>query len=340
MTRRTRRPTATRTALRVVAVTAAVLLGAAGCATPPPVAEPEPAPAVAPAVMSPEQNDAVLADLGTVLATADTAMDPSLLAARVSGPALTMRTAEYLHASAPGGGRAPTALPTAAQAEIVPQTTTWPRAQLVVTEQPDDLQAPRILVLQQATARDQYALWGWARLFPGVSMPKTAEATTGSPVLDPSTDALLVRPDEVLAAYAVALTGTDDPTAVAFGDDPFRTGVVAARQALAAGVQEIGTAAETYTPDPDGPLTVLGTVDGGAIVVGRMTTVSTVTITLAGAKLTLSAYETALSGVAEATSSLARTYTDVLVFYVPPAGANTAVQLLGAEAVLTAVGAQ
>ena len=34
----------------------------------------------------------MLANLGTVLAAADTAMDPSLLAARVSGPALIMRT--------------------------------------------------------------------------------------------------------------------------------------------------------------------------------------------------------------------------------------------------------
>ena len=133
MMRPTVRSTATGTAVRVVALTVAVLVGAAACATPPPVAQPEPAPAVAPAVMSPEQNDAVLANLGTVLAAADTAMDPSLLAARVSGPALIMRTAEYAHASAPGGGRAPTALPTAAQAEIVPQTTSWPRAQLVVT---------------------------------------------------------------------------------------------------------------------------------------------------------------------------------------------------------------
>ena len=111
------------------------------------------------------------------------------------------------------------------------------------------------------------------------------------------------------------------------------------RQTLASNVQEIGSVAETYTPDGP-PLTVIGDAEGGALVVGSMSTVSTVTITLAGAKLTLSPYESAAAGAAEAGTSLARTYTDVLVFHVPAAGSGQQVQLIAAEAVLTAVSAQ
>ena len=63
----------------------------------------------------------------------------------------------------------------------MPQTDAWPRTQLVVTKQPDDLQAPRILVMQQAAPREQYRLWGWGRMGAGVQMPATAAPETGQP---------------------------------------------------------------------------------------------------------------------------------------------------------------
>ena len=108
---------------------------------------------------------------------------------------------------------------------------------------------------------------------------------------------------------------------------------------LAANVKDVGTLAETYTPDGP-PLTVIGDADGGALVVGSMSTVSTVTVTLGGAKLALSPFESAAAGASEAGKSLTRTYTDVLVFHVPAAGSGKQVQLIAAESVLTAVAAQ
>lgn len=345
MTVTTQRPAPTvgmsrrRRRIRLVALaaTASVL---AGCAAAPPSPHPQAAPAVPPPVLSVSQTTTVLADLGKVLTGADTALDSNGLAARVMEPAISMRHAEYVRAQATSNQRPPTALPTSAQAVIEPRTSGWPRTQVVVTVQPDDLQAPRLLVLQQTTARDPYRLWGWARLFPGVSMPATATPGVGSPVLAADASGLLVRPDQVLPAYADVLSNGDASQSVSqFATDPFRTSVTAARQTLATNVKDVGTAAETYTPDP-APLTVIGTVDGGALVVGKVTTVSTVSITVGGAKLTLSPVESALAGASEATHSLVRTYTDVLVFRVPPTGATTPVQLVAAEAVLTAVAAQ
>ena len=318
------------------------LLGTAlaGCAAAPPSPHPQAAPAVPPPALSVTQTTTVLDELGKVLTAADAASDTNALAARLTDPALAMRHAEYVRSQATGGQKPPTALPTAAQAVIEPRTATWPRTQIVVTVQPDDLQAPRLLVLQQATPRDQYRLWGWARLFPGVSMPATATPGVGSPVLPADATGLLVRPDQVMPAYADVLSNGDSSSSAGqFTADPFRSSVTSARETLAANVKDVGNAAETYTPDP-APLTVIGTVDGGALVVGKMTTVSTVSITVGGAKLSLSAVEAALAGKPEATQSLVRTYTDVLVFRVPPAGAKSPVQLVAAEAVLTTVAAQ
>jgi hypothetical protein len=312
----------------------------AACSTPPPAPDPEPPAAVAPPVLSVAQTTSVLDDVGAALAAGDSALDASLLTPRVTGPALAIRTAEYLRAKATNGERLPTALPTDGQVSIVPQSTTWPRVQLVVTEQPDDLQAPRVLVLEQATPRDEYALWGWARMFPGYSMPQTANPDEGSPVLAPDDSDLALPPDQVLTAYADVLTNGDaSASAAAFAADPFRDSLATARQTLTTNVQEIGTVAETYTPDGP-PLTVIGTGDGGALVVGAMTTVSTMTITYAGATLNLPAFEAAASGVAAASTSVAWTYTDVLVFSVPPSGSGKQVQLVAAEHAVTSVGAQ
>lgn len=312
----------------------------AGCATPLPEPAPEPAPAVAPAATTVAQSTDVLGDLGEVLSAADAALDPAALGPRVTGPALATRTAEYVRAGSTGGAKPPTILPTDEQVLIVPQTTQWPRTQLVVTEQPDDLQAPRILVLQQAAPREQYKLWGWARMAPGVSMPPTAEPATGSAVLAPDAQGLVVTPAEALVQYAdVLANGTASAYAATFAADPFRAAIEAARAAMVAGVESAASATETYTPDA-APVVALATADGGAIVVGQLTTVSTVTLTVAGGTIPIQdPFYAALTGTQSAASSFARTYTDVLVMYVPPADSGAPVQVLAAEHAVTAASA-
>lgn len=327
---------------RVVAALGSVLLlGLAACGNPLPEAQPEPVPAVPPAATTVVQSQDVLTDLGAVLAAADAALDPAQLPPRVFGPALAVRSAEYVRANATAGAKAPTALPTDAQALIVPQTDEWPRTQLVVTKQPDDLQAPRILVMQQAAPRDPYKLWGWGRMGAGVQMPPTASPETGSPVLAPDATGLVVTPTEALQQYADVLANGDASAfAATFAPDTFRSSIEAARAATAAGVQAAGTASETYTPEA-APVVSLGTVDGGAIVVGQLTTVSTVTLTVAGGTIPISdPFYAALTGKQSAGSNFVRTFTDVLVMYVPPAGSGAPVQLLAAEHAVTSATAE
>lgn len=318
-----------------------LLLGLAACGNPLPEAQPEPVPAVAPAATTVSQSQDVLTDLGAVLAAADAALDPAQLPPRVDGPALAVRSAEYVRAAATAGAKPPTALPTDAQALIVPQTDVWPRTQLVVTKQPDDLQAPRILVMQQSAPREQYKLWGWGRMGAAVQMPPTAAPETGSPVLAPDATGLVVTPTEALQQYADVLANGDASAfAATFEPDTFRSSIEAARAATAAGVQAAGTATETYTPAP-APVVSLGTVDGGAIVVGQLTTVSTVTLTVAGGTIPISdPFYAALTGKTSAGSNFVRTFTDVLVMYVPPAGTGAPVKLLAAEHAVTSATAE
>jgi len=313
----------------------AVLLAACGSALPQP--KPDPAPAVPPAATSATQSGAVLTDLGSVLDKADAALDASLLPPRVSGPALTLRTAEYVRAKATKGSKKPTALPTSSQALVIPQTDGWPRAQLVVTEQPADLQAPRILALEQASPREPYRLWGWGRMLPGVKMPATAAPEIGSPVLAPDATGLIVTPEQALQQYADVLAkGSASAYADNFEPDEFRTAVEQARAQTAAAVKSAGKALESYTA-AGAPLVSLGTADGGAIVVGGLKTVSTETLSGKGGTIPIpDPFYAALTGKKSASKSFVRTFTGVLVMYVPSAASGDKVQVLAAEDQVTA----
>lgn len=320
-----------------VTVTAALALSLGACAAALPQPEPPAAPAVALPVLSVAQSEGVLSRIGAVLDSADATLDPAGLPERLTGPALAIRTAEYVRATATAGAKPPTVLPTRAQTFVVPDTTTWPRTELVVTEQPDDLQAPRLLVLTQAAARDPYRLWGWARLGAGVKMPGTADTTHGSAPIAVDATGLLLSPAKTLAQYADVLANGDASTSAgAFPADFFRTYIETRRAAYSESLKAVATVTETYTPAAGG-IVALATADGGAIVVGAMTTQTTIAVAQGSVALD-DAFEAALAGRASVTKSSVRTWTDVLAFYVPPAGSTTTqIQVLAAEHSLTSV---
>lgn len=322
------------TALSVVAA-----LGLAACAQPVPQPRPDAVPAVPPPALTAAQSERVLDQVGEVLAAADAAGDPAALAPRVTGPALAIRGAEYIRSQVTGGQRPPVTIPTTAQTSVVPDTTSWPRTQMVVTEQPADLQAPLLLVLVQNGPRDAYQLWGWARLGPSVQMPATADPAVGSEPVAPDDASLLMPPAEALAQYADVLTNGDaSPAAATFPADFFRAAIAQARAQTTESLQAVATVAETVAPVPD-QVMALRTADGGAIVVGQLSTVTTVT--LSQGSITLNdPFDAALAGTPSVTSNLVRTWTDVVALYVPPAGAGTQVQVLAAEHARTAVTGQ
>jgi hypothetical protein len=335
MTTRTRRRRARRSALlsTVAAVTVAVL---AACASPVPQPEPEAAPAVPPPALTAAQSTRVLDQVGEVLAAGDAAQDATVLSSRLTGPALAIRTAEYIRAQATGGERTPVTIPTTAQTTIVPDTDTWPRTQMVVTEQPDDLQAPLLLVLVQDSAREPYRLWGWARLGQSVQMPATAEVTVGSAPVAADDDSLLLSPTDAVAQYADVLTNGDGSAyAATFPADFYRTALTEARAQTISSLEAVASVSETVAPVAD-QVMALRTVDGGAIVVAQLSTVTTAT--LSQGSITLNdPFDAALAGKTSVTSNLVRTWTDVVAMYVPPAGGSEQVQVLAAEHARTSV---
>jgi len=326
--------------LRAPALALAVVLTLVGCAPSLPAAHPDPVPAVPPPILSVAQSTAVLGSIKAVLAAGDANLSDVALGTRMSGPALAIRSAEYKLDLGTGGVRVPTMLPMTAQALVTPQTTTWPRNELVVTVQPDNLQSPRLLVLRQDGPRDQYKLWGWTRLLAGVKMPRTADPAIGSPTLAPDASGLVATPKDVVSHYVDVLTnGTASAYAGEFEPDEYRTGLASSLALLQQGLAQVGTVADSYAVAPD-ELVSMGTADGGALVVAGVTTLTTAKVTVAGATFTLGATEAALAGTGEVKQSETITWSDMVAFYVPPSGSGKLVTVLAAEHQRVAVTAQ
>lgn len=314
---------------RLRAVLAVLALGAlAACSTPLPVPQPDAEPAATPPALFEEQADRVLADVADVLAASDGTLEPASLDPRVTGPARQIRGVEYLLAAA-GDPDSVTAIPEGAQTLMLPTTDAWPRTFMAVTESPEDLQAPLLLVLVQDSPRAQYRLWSWARLFPGITMPATTEPGIGSAPLAPDSTDLAVSPTDVVAQYVDLLTKRDQSEFVnAFTPDPLRTAVAQTRDAFVGVVGANGSLAETYTPDPSG-VTAIATADGGAIVVGTIRTVTTISLT--DSTMRIGDQTAALLGKDTITANLEIQWLSVVAFAVPPAGSDEPIEVLGAE---------
>lgn len=321
--------------ITALAVAVALASGVAGCASAPPPVDPPPAPAVAPPVLDAAQESAILADVGETLAATAEARSAKGLAARLSGPALAIRKSELAVAKTLKKDDYLTELPTS----VVSTTTTteqgWPRSVVAVSEQPE-LQTERLLVLTQDDARSDYRLWAWARLFPKVVLPPLATVAVGSPQLAPDAEGLLVTPQAAVDAYADVLTKPKKSEHLdELGDDPFREQVakISALQNKALKAAS-GKQTMTFTPVP-GSVVSIGTVDGGAIVVGEMTVLEVRTAEDGATISPGTDVEKALTKKLDVANEMTISYTTVVALRVPPAGSADKITALGVEHVAT-----
>jgi hypothetical protein len=329
----------TRPLAAAVALVCAVVLG--GCAQDPlPQPRPQEAAAATP-VVGGGQLDRVLAGVVETMTAADAALDPALLAPRVAGPAVELRTAGYtVRRALPGNG---VITPVGGQrlVDVVPQEQEWPRTVMSVTQAAADDAVPELLLLTQAGPRDPYVLTAWASLLPGVTVPTFAPAGEGVQV-PPVQEAgsLALAPADVVARYAdVLTTGPGSQFAAGFGPDAFSAQVLSEqeteRQSATVTCPGCFSYAVAHAPRADATWT-LGTADGGAVVLGVLDSTRSLTVAAAGAKLPLVEDFAVLSGKTEAVSSASFTSVEVVAFLVPPAGSTDPVTVLASERALTA----
>ncbi|MEV0892719.1 hypothetical protein [Promicromonospora sp. MEB111] len=324
-----------RTTTRSMAVVATLLATGllAGCAEELPVPKPE-AP-VAAAVVSQSQERKILDKVSGVVEGVTKSSDADSLAARLSGPALAIRETQLKVAAARKDKEPLTDLAMEMQQVILPSDQEWPRTSFAITVQPKDLTTPVLMAFNQSSAREQYKMWGWVRLLPGVTMPQFAEADLGSAAVPANDESLKMTPQSAVEQYASVLTvDKDSKYAGNFADDDLRQffrdygklQVDAINKEDCKGAFEVA-----YEPTKD-PVKSVRTADGGALVMAAMISKETITAKEEGCEIGPPTKTTqALWGDADVTNVVEVNYKDMVAMYVPPKDSEDQVSLVGYE---------
>jgi len=270
-----------------------------------------------------------------VVEKVDKAGDADALGARLSGPALKIRETQLDVAAARKDKEPLTDLTMQMQQVILPSDQDWPRSSFAITVQPKDLTTPVLMAFSQSTARDQYKLWGWVRLLPGVTMPQFAEADLGSAAVPEGDKSLKTTPKDAIKQYASVLTVDKDSKYNGnFADDDLRQFFrdYGKLQVDAINKEECDGAFEVaYEPTKDQVKSVR-TADGGALVMAAMISKETITAKEEGCEIGPPTKTTqALWGDADVSNVVEVNYRDMVAMYVPPKGSEDEISLVGYE---------
>jgi hypothetical protein len=285
-----------------------------------------------PPAVTVRQVERIVAQISATNAKADETKDATLLATRFSGAALELRTASYAIQTADSAIAGLAAIAPGPVELVLPQQTdTWPRSVFAVIKPEDDTVAPVALFLEQKDARSNYTVSYAITLEPSEGIPDVAPANIGAPPLAPDSQLLRVAPEDVTLAYSDILqAGLESEAYLDFEaeGDSLRSAVTEYQNSIKGSLPATATASFGYAVGPATPV-ALATNDAGALVAVNLYETTTVTPVEEGAAVNPSGQVKALSGLAISTKGVIATYSDQLLFYVPPAGGNAKIVLLG-----------
>lgn len=320
-----------------IGLSLAVALGVAACSPEPPTIIPAPQPTESWPVVTGDQLEDILASIGASMDSALDADDPDRLAGRVTGPAQAVRTADMAVADADGvDDVTPVATTLIAVDDHLPVMVTgqdtWPREIIAFTETPGEADSKRLVVLRQNGPRDNYVLWAWVRMLPGVQLSDLPAEGQAVRQITADDDTLSFVPDDIVKAYIDVLNeGDDSDHSDKFAEDSLREQLAQIQEALDESLEAANGSRSLEFSQADSPLVTLTTAGEGAIVVAELSALETLEVP-SGATLSPSPRVKALLGDASVGTKLNVTYTTVIAFHIPPADAE--------EPVVTIVGVE
>jgi len=280
------------------------------------------------------QVERIITKISQTTADADAAKDATLLATRFQGAALELRVANYAITTADPSIAALAAIPAGPVKVTLPQRTdSWPRTVFAVIQDDSDSTIPPLaLFLEQEDPRANYKVAYAMTLEPSAVLPKVAPAAIGASQLADDSGVLKLTPDEVALGYADILEKDVDSDAYldfeAEGDSLRENVGVTYKATVKSSLPSTATVAFGHALGGADAIS-LATNDAGALVAVNVNETTTVTPVEAGAAVNPTGQVKALSGLAISTKGVIATYGDQLLFYVPPAGSDAKIILLG-----------
>lgn len=300
-------------------------------------ASPEPSPSASeavapepdPPVVTEQQFERIITRTAEAVAQADEALDETLAAVRLAGPALELRTANYTARKADSAIAAVPAFPAGEVSLVLPQQRRdWPRVVFAAAKDADG--AEYGLMLVQEAPRDSYQVHYLMRLTQ--SIPEVAPVELGAARLAPDNRLLAYTPEQLALEYGdLLLNGDASEFAEHFDpeNDLLRANFGAAYKEQRRAEQSNAAIEFTSAAGQEEPY-AFATNDTGAIVAVDLREIETVKPAETGAAVSPRGAVKALSGTQTTTKGITAEYGMQVLFYVPPLTAeDQRVRVLG-----------
>jgi len=296
-------------------------------------------------VVTDAQLQRIVRDVAATVKTSDRSRDSALLLSRAAGPTLETRKVQYLLqvkskkipkltdiVSNPITVALPMQLP-----DI---NLGWqPRTLMVVTKSASSTRAPQMLVLQQATPRENYKLWYLIDLMP-TDFPTVAAQNVGALSVEPKNSYLVSPVNSIPFKYGDVLNKGDKSKFYPEFDltsDKYYSAISQSQAEQQATLKKVKVSVKfLHTLGNPNILGMLTLTSGGLVamsvddtsVIKPLVRTSAVSVTQLDQKLLL--------GAPGSSTGLKIVYENMLLFYVP-AGATEKIRLIGASQGLLSV---
>ncbi|MDR2748756.1 MAG: hypothetical protein LBB10_02545 [Bifidobacteriaceae bacterium] len=283
--------------------------------------------------LSVDRQQSIFSDILDVIQYADNHNNTQYLKKRLYGPEYEIRSAQIVQKRNNNKLSDNAEIPSMTDQIIISNSHGWPRVSGIITKPTADMQSQRLLFITQTTARDNYKLWGLARIFSNTTLPKFNSALDGSQTILPDDETLIKSPIETVKEYANLLqNGQNSKSASQFPSDPFQEQLTTITQTVQQGVsQNGGSQSQEFKPDTAN-IQGIRTSDGGALIMAQID--SFWKREAGGGRISKPASdeEEALFGNSTATQSILAHYVNVIAIYIPVKNdTNQSIQIIGAE---------
>lgn len=287
--------------------------------------------------MSPTRFTEVQKSIFSSVAAADESRDGAKLAARVTGPMLTIREAQYRVKNILADSYALTALSSNASGTAISSNAAFPRLALSIMAPVQGANLQTIDVFAQPSARENWKLWANLVILPGATVPGVTSGSGGAQIVDAdNAEGLAASPSAAMAAYVNLNQTRSDAQGLTFADDRLRNAIAHSQDTNAAAVSGVGTASMSYAADESG-VRAFRTDDGGALVFGQMNYEAAISVP-SGRKVTISTSQGKIAAGSPDGSTVldGQTMTAknavIVGIYVPPANAaDTTLKVVAAS---------
>lgn len=287
------------------------------------------------------QIQRIVADLATEVKAADQKRDANTLRKRVAGPTLTVRSVHY-HLQNKSKKIAAlsdiianpitVALPT----QIPSEENEWqPRTLMVVTKSADEKMAPQFMVLQQRSPRENYKLWYLIGLLPGNKLPAVASQDVGALTVSSDNAFLASNLKSLPYKYGDVINRRAESkyaNEFMLSADAFYEARNADQTKQSATLKKVKASIKFQHSLGDSNILGMLTYKSGGLIALAMTDTSVIKPSRSGSAVSVTEPEQKiLLNAPGSATGLKINYSNMLLFYVPIAGSNEKIRLLGAS---------